>query len=62
MFSTSKLSAPCLISVLGFNVFLSCSVKKLPLVSSFINSAMSINSYAPGVIVEYNNGFLYNYN
>ena len=54
-FSTSKLSAPCLISILDFIVFLSGSIITLPSVSSFINSAMSVKSYALGVIIEYNN-------
>ena len=50
------LSAPCYISIKHFIVFLSGSIITLPSVSSFINSAMSVNSYAPGVIVEYSNG------
>ena len=55
-FSTSKQSASCFISFIHFIVFLSGSIITLPSGSSFINSAISVNSYAPGVIVEYNSG------
>ena len=51
-FSTSKLIAPCFISVKYFIVFLSGSIITLPLVSSFINCVISVYSYAPGVTAE----------
>ena len=51
-FSISKLIAPCFISIKIFIVFLSGPIIKLPLVSFFINSAISITSYAPGITAE----------
>ena len=54
-FSTTKLSAPCFISIIYFIIFLSGSIVILPSISFYIGSAFSVNSYAPGVIVEYNN-------
>ena len=48
-FSMSKLIATCFISTKLFTVLLSGSIITVPLVSSFINSAISINSYAPGI-------------
>ena len=50
-FSTSKLIAPCLISIKNFSV-LSGSIITIPLVFSFINRAISVYSYAPGVTAE----------
>ena len=50
-FSTSILSTPRLNSILRF-IFLSSSIISLPSVSSFITSAISDNSYAPGKIIE----------
>ena len=51
-FSMSKLIAPCFISVKHFIVFLSGPFIILPLVSSYINSANSIISYAPGITAK----------
>ena len=51
-FSTSKLIAPCFIFIKQFIVFLSGSIITLPLVYSFINCAISVNSYAPGVTAK----------
>ena len=54
--SISELNSPSFISSLHFIVFLSGSIITLPSVSSYTNSAISDNTYAPGVIVEYNFG------
>ena len=42
-FFTSKVSAPCLISIFRLIVFLFGSIITLPSISFFINSAMSVN-------------------
>ena len=45
-FSTSKLIAPCFISIIIFTVFLSGSIITLPSVSSIFIYAISANSFA----------------
>ena len=51
-FFSSKLCSPYFICILYVIVFLSASIITLPLVSSFLNSAISVTSYAPGLIAK----------